>query len=155
MITRISRLFVLALALIAITTFGFSASSNTPAKAQDDMMTYTCDSTLILLLYIAEHDYGFHSMMDVSGFEKGQYAPWFDMMMAEMMEEDDMMTEDDMMAEMTEEAIMDDSMMEDMMMLMPAVIEGEDEACTALRAEIEAYLYATISEEMMMMEGEG
>jgi len=149
MITRISRLFVLALALIAITAFGFSASTNTPAQAQEDMMTHTCDSTLILLLYIAESDYGFHSMMDVSTFEKGQYAPWFDMMMAEMMEEDDMM------AEMTEEAMMDDSMMDDMMMLMPAVIEGEDEACTALRAEIEAYLYTVISEEMMMMEDEG
>lgn len=154
MITRISRLFVLALALIAVTAFGFSASSNAPVQAQEDMMTHTCDSTLILLLYIAESDYGFHSMMDVATFEKGQYAPWFDMMMADMMEED--MTEDDDMAmDMTEEAMMDDTMMEDMMMLMPAMITGEDEACTALRTEIEAYLYTVISEEMMMMEDEG
>jgi hypothetical protein len=32
-----------------------------PATAQDDM-THTCDSTTILLLFLAEHEYG--------------YAPW-------------------------------------------------------------------------------
>jgi hypothetical protein len=147
---RIARFFTLTLAILLATAIGFSASRPAPAEAQEEMMTYTCDSTLILLLYIAESDYGFHSMMDVSGFEKGQYAPWFEAMMAMMDEE--MMEEDDMAMDMTEEAMMDDTMMDDMMMLMPATIEGEDEACTALRAEIEAYLYTTISEEMMMME---
>jgi hypothetical protein len=152
MMTRISRLFALSFVVLFATALGFATTRQAPVQAQDDMMTYTCDSTLILLLYIAEHDYGFTSMMDVSTFEKGQYAPWFEMMMAEMEE----MTEEEMMeAEMTEEAMMDDTMMDDMMVLMPAVIEGEDEACTALRAEIEAYLYKTISEEMMMMEDEG
>jgi hypothetical protein len=150
---RISRLFALTFVVLFATALGFATTRQAPVQAQDDMMTHTCDSTLILLLYIAEYDYGFKSMMDVSTFEKGQYAPLFEMMMAQM--EEEMMTEDDMMAEMTEEAMMDDMMMDDMMMLMPAVIEGEDEACTALRAEIEAYLYKTISEDMMMMEDEG
>lgn len=152
MVNRISRLFALSLVVVFATALGFASTTQAPVQAQEEMMTYTCDSTLILLLYIAEHDYGFHSMMDVASFEKGQYAPWFEMMMAEMEE----MTEEEMMeAEMTEEAMMDDSMMDDMMMLMPAVIEGEDEACTALRAEIETYLYTVISEDMMMMEDEG
>lgn len=118
------------------------------AQAQDEMMTHTCDSTLILLLYIAEHDYGFHSMMDVLTFEKGQYAPLFDAMMAEMEGE---MMEGDMMA--TEEAMMGDEMMEgDMMMLSPGNVEGEDTACTDLRAEIEAFLYKTLLADMMMEE---
>jgi hypothetical protein len=113
------------------------------AQAQDEMMTHTCDSTLILLLYIAEHDYGFHSMMDVLTFEKGQYAPLFDAMMAEMEGE---MMEGDMMA--TEEAMMEG----DMMMLSPGNVEGEDTACTDLRAEIEAFLYKTLLADMMMEE---
>ncbi len=152
--TRITRFFALTFALVLATTLGFSARQ-APVQAQEEMMTHTCDSTLILLLYIAEHDYGFASMMDVSTFEKGQYAPWFEAMMAMMDEE--MMDEDDMAMDMTEEAMMDDTMMDDtmmddMMMLAPAVIADEDEACTALRMEIETYLYETISAEMMMME---
>jgi hypothetical protein len=118
------------------------------ARAQDDMMLHVCDSTLITLLYIAEHDYGFQSMeMDLSTFDKGQYAPLFDAMMA-MMEGEEMATE---------EAMMEDEMMmepmEGMTMLTPGTIEGEDEACTALRAELDAYLYQVLSAEMMEMEG--
>jgi hypothetical protein len=116
------------------------------AQAQDEMMAHTCDSTLILLLYIAEHDYGFHSMMDVSTFEKGQYAPLFEAMMAEM--------EGEMME--SEEAMMEEEMMEgDMMLLSPGNVEGEDTACTDLRAEIEAFLYKTLSADMMMEEPGG
>ncbi|MCU0481757.1 MAG: hypothetical protein MUE54_11185 [Anaerolineae bacterium] len=103
---RISRLFALTFVVLFATALGFATTRQAPVQAQDDMMTHTCDSTLILLLYIAEYDYGFKSMMDVSTFEKGQYAPLFEMMMAQM--EEEMMTEDDMMAEMTEEAMMDD-----------------------------------------------
>jgi hypothetical protein len=120
-------------------------------QAQDDML-HVCDSTLITLLYIAEHDYGFHSMMDTASFDKGQFAPLFDAMMAEMEE-----MEGEMM-EATEEAMMEagDMMMEgDMTMLMPAVIADEDPACTALRAEVEAHLYTKLSESMMMMEAGG
>ena len=51
-----------------------------PASAQDSGMI-VCDSTLITLLFVAEHDFGYEPMMDVSTFEKGQYAPLFDAMM--------------------------------------------------------------------------
>jgi hypothetical protein len=142
-----SRILALttAVALVALVLVG--ATQFRPARAQDEMMLHVCDSTLITLLYIAEHDYGFQSMeMDLSTFDKGQYQPLFDAMMAMMAEEEAMATEEAMMEEMPME------MMEGMTMLTPAVIEGEDEACTALRAELDAFLYQTLTAEMMMME---
>ena len=137
-ITTILLVLVLALGLF---------STALPVGAQDAMMTHVCDSTLIALLYIAEHDYGFNSMFDLSTYEKGQYAPLFDAMMAmmgdEMMEEEAMMTEEAMMEE-------GDDMMENMVMLTPGHIEGEDVACSDLRAELDAFLYKALSAEMMM-----
>jgi hypothetical protein len=143
--TRIlSTLSVFALVIVALA----GAARFNPARAQDTMV-HVCDSTLITLLYIAEHDYGFTSMsMDLSTFDKGQYAPLFDAMMAMMMEEEAMATEE----AMEEEMAMEMEMMEGMTMLTPGNIEGEDEACTALRAEVETFLYNTLSAEMMMME---
>jgi hypothetical protein len=143
--TRIALLVVVLAAVAGLVLIA-------PVTAQDETMTHTCDSTTILLLYLAEHDYGFHSMMDVSTFEKGQYAPLFDAMMA-MMEEEMMATEEAMMEEemATEEAMMEG----EMMMLAPAIIADEDPACTALRAEVEAHLYSTLSADMIMEESGG
>ena len=141
---------VLLIAAFALVLSAFVGFSSRTAQAQDDMMTHTCDSTLIALLYIAEHDYGFHAMsVDVSTFEKGQYAPLFDEMMAMMGEE---AMGDDMMA--TEEAMMgsEDTMMGDMVMLTPGHVADEDPACTALRDELDAFLYAALTEGMMAME---
>lgn len=144
-----TRIALLVLVLTAVAGLVLIA----PVTAQDEAMTHTCDSTTILLLYIAEHDYGFHSMMDVTTFEKGQYAPLFAAMMA-MMEEGEM-AEEEMMA--TEEAMMEEGEMmeDDMMMLAPATIADEDPACTELRAEVEGFLYTTLSAEMMMEESSG
>jgi hypothetical protein len=47
---------------------------------------------------------------------------------------------DDTMA--TEEAMMGDA---SMTMLMPLTVPDEDPECTALRAEVEAYLYTSLS----------
>jgi hypothetical protein len=126
--------------------------------AQDGMIT--CDSTLITLLFIAENDYGFHSMMDVSTIDKGQFAPAFEAMMAmmddEMMDEEmadeEMMDEEMADEEMMDEEMAEEEMMDDMMMLAPGVVAGEAAECTALREEVEAYLYKAISDEMMMMD---
>ncbi len=121
-----------------------------PASAQDSGMI-VCDSTLITLLYIAEHDFGYVPMTDVSTFEKGQYAPLFEAM---MMEEGEM-SEGDMMEEMTPEAMMEEGdmsegeMMDDMMMLPAGMVEGEPAECTALRAELESYFYEHFSMGMM------
>ena len=118
-----------------------------PASAQD-MGMIVCDSTLITMLYVAEHDFGYSPMMDVSTFDKGQYAPLFDAMMME---------EGDMMEEMTPEAMMEegdmaeDEMMGDMTMLAPGNIEGEPAECTELRASLDSFFYDHFS--MMMAEG--
>jgi hypothetical protein len=114
-------------------------------QAQDAMMdTHVCDSTLITLLLLAEGDYGFESMYDLSSYEKGQYAPLFEEMMMAM----DDMGDDTMMddtADMGDDTMMDDTadMGDDTMMVMltPGHIEGEDEACTALRDELDAFFY--------------
>jgi hypothetical protein len=125
-----------------------------PASAQDDMGMIVCDSTLITLLYVAQHDFGYSPMMDVSTFEKGQYAPLFDAMM--MMEEGEM-AEGEMMEEMTPETMMEegemaeDDMMGDMMMLAPGNVEGEPAECTELRASLESFFYDHFS--MMSAEG--
>lgn len=116
-----------------------------PAAAQDGMIV--CDSTLVTLLYIAEHDYGYQPMMDVSVFEKGQFASLFEDMMA-MSEEGEMAEEGEMMeeGEMAEEGeMMDDSMMS----LAPGNIEGEPAECTELRAALDSFFYDQFTMGMM------
>jgi hypothetical protein len=127
----------LVVVLVLSLAFPFASS----AQEQTDGMT-ACDSTLVTLLFIAEHDYGYHAMgVDTSTLEKGAYAPWFEEMMA-MMEEGDM-TEEPMEDEMLEEEEMmeEGEMSENMMTLAPGNVVGENEACTALRAELEAFFY--------------
>ncbi len=125
-------------------------------SAQDDMMI-TCDSTVITLLYIAEHDYGYHPMTDVSNIDKGQFAPLFEamMMMSDEMDEPEMaMTEEPEMA-MTEEPEMEMTEEGGMMMthLEPGVVADENEVCTALRVELEHFLFDQFEHDMMMSEG--
>ena len=140
--------FTLVLAVVGailVMSLGLTAVS-----AQDDSMI-TCDSTVITLLYVAEHDYGYVPMTDVSNIDKGQFAPLFDAMMSmsgemEATEEPEMaMTEEPEMA-MTEEAAM-------MTHLEPGVVAGENEVCTSLRAELEQYLFDSFQHEMKMSEG--
>lgn len=145
------RLLTAAALSLALITAGATTRTS---QAQDNMMTHVCDSTLIALLYIAEHDYGFVPMSaDLSTFEKGQYAPLFEAMMS-MMGEEAMMEGDDMMA--TEEAMMEseamaDSSMMEMVALTPGHVTDEDPACTELRTELDAFLFAALTESMMMM----
>jgi hypothetical protein len=142
------RITLVAFVFVAILGLGFALTAQQTA-AQDEMMTHICDSTLITLLYIAEYDYGFESMMDLSTFDKGQYTPLFDAMMME---------DEDGMMEMTEEPMMEEEMMteepmieEGMTMLMVGNIEGEDPACAELRAELNTFFYDTLT----MMEDDG
>jgi hypothetical protein len=130
-----------------------------PAVSAQDNSMVTCDSTVITLLYIAEHDYGYVPMTDVSNIDKGQFAPLFDAMMSmsgemQATEEPEMaQTEEPEMAQteepemaQTEEAAM-------MTTLEPGVVAGENEVCTSLRAELEQYLFDQFQHEMMMSEG--
>ncbi len=135
----LSRMSVLCTVLL----FAFAPAFTHATNAQDSM-THTCDSTLITLLFIAENDFGYHSMtMDTSTFEKGEYAPLFEAMMANMdssMGDTTMAPTEEMMgSDMTTE---DSSMMGgDMMTLQPGVVADEDPACTALRADLETFFY--------------
>jgi hypothetical protein len=52
--------------------------------------------------------------------------------------------------EMMEEEMEEGEMMEDMMMLVPGNVADEPTECADLRAEVEAYLYDTLSAELMM-----
>lgn len=158
------RLSLIALVLIAFvigSVAGIVTTRNTPAaQAQDggEMMTHVCDSSTILLLYIAEYEYGYHNdEMDLASFEKGQFAPLFDMMMMDMedMGDEEMMDMEEAMGE-AEAAIME--MMGEMDgMTMLGGVEGEDEACTALRDDVQlylvSYLYAYMMMDMEDMEG--
>jgi hypothetical protein len=154
------------LSLVVMVALGgglFTAAAH-PTFAQDNsgdnMGMITCDSTLVTLLFIAENDYGFHSMMDVSTLEKGEYAPLFEEMMAQMDQGDmggDNMGEGDMSGDNMGEGDMSggdesmggDNMNGDMMMLSPGVVPGEDQFCTDLRAELEAFFYDYFTNSMM------
>ena len=128
-----------ALATIAIPTA-------TPVQAQGDA-PIVCDSTLATLVYVAVHDYGFQSMMDVTKFEQGQFAPLYAAMMQNMMSstpETMMESTPEMMMEATPEMMMGGTV------LTAGVVTGEPEACTQLRAEVEGYLFAKFSAGMMM-----
>ena len=150
---RLTSLFVLAVLVLSFAI---------PAFAQDDDMmdAHVCDSTTILLLYIAEHDYGYVPMMDASTFEKGQFAPLFEEMMAMMDDEmmDEEMDDDEMMdEEMDDEEMMDEEMDDMMVTLELPVIADEDPACTELRASLDSFFYDYFTGMMMMddMESDG
>jgi|GEM_PF-1661301 thiol-disulfide isomerase/thioredoxin len=123
------RKLVLGLTVVAV-----SLGIWVTIRAQNMGGMITCDATTILLLYIAEHDYGFASAdLDVSTFEKGQYAPLFDAMMA--MGDD--MTAPDAAPEMgMAEAMPEGGAVNT---LATAAIPGEPAECAALRAELEAF----------------
>ncbi len=146
---RNARILVLALVALLLVV-----SLAVPTTAQDDM-THTCDSTTILLLFLAEHDFGYAPMMDLSTFDFGQYGPLFDMQMA-MVEsgEAEMMSEEDSTMMMEEMATMMESMepMEGVTTLAPATIADEDPACTELRSSVENFIYGHFAMEMMAME---
>ncbi|MCC6613371.1 MAG: hypothetical protein IT320_07815 [Anaerolineae bacterium] len=72
-------------ALILIAAFAclipFAFAPATSAQVVEAGAATTCDSTLILLVLLAERDYGYQSSLDVATFEKGQYSPYYDAMM--------------------------------------------------------------------------
>lgn len=131
-----------------VAVFGFGIQQTQIASAQDEMIT--CDLTLITLLYISEHAYGHFPMTDVSNIDKGQYAPLFEAMMAEMAE---MEPTEEAMMEPTEEAMMEateEGMMDDMAMLAHGDLPGEPQVCTDLRHELDAWFLEHFKHEMEM-----
>jgi hypothetical protein len=141
------------LVVVLFASFGFGAQRNI-VEAQDDQIV--CDWTLITLLYISEHEYGHFPMTDVSNFDFGQYTPLFEAMMAEMemtaTEEPEMSeTEEPEMSE-TEEPEMSETEEPPFTFLEHGDIEGEPQACTDLRHELDAWFLGHFMHEMEMDE---
>lgn len=156
--------FVLAALVLALGVFAFPSVRS--VNAQEGTPSTVCDSTVMLLLYIAQHDYGFQSTtMDVNMFDRGQFGPWFDSMM---------MMEGDMSGDMAATAEAGDTGSTDagtgvataeagdtgstdattpMTTLIPGVVAGEAVECTALRAELENFFYNEINNMMGTAEG--
>lgn len=174
MINRIKTNHIKTIALVAIlvAAVAFGGPTNRISRAQDAMIV--CDSDLILNLFIAEYYFGYGAMtmemmegddmmemVDVSLLDKGQFAPAFDMMMGMM--DENMMMENMMMDEATMESVMSMMAMSDeelmaamgemgeMTMLAPVVVDGEPEACTALRAQLNRFFTILVYNNMMMM----
>ncbi|MBC8172111.1 MAG: hypothetical protein H7X77_10580 [Anaerolineae bacterium] len=175
LIQRSSLVLVLT-ATLALGVFALLPHS-APTAAQDDAPV-VCDSTLVTLLLVAEYNYGYvSSMMSdeaamamMPQIELGQFSPFVTgMMMMEdaAMSEDDMMmmdamnTEVDKLMAMDSAGIManyammmgmeDETMMESMVTLEPGNVAGENEACTALRADVEKFILAHVVAEANMM----
>lgn len=114
-----------------------------PAHAQEGTPATVCDSTLMLLLFIAQHDYGFQSAVDVNSFDRGQFTPWFDAQ-GETATSDMVAT-----AEAEEASTGTDATAEadapPLTVLVPGVVVGEAVECTALRAELENFFVSEIN----------
>ncbi len=149
-------------------------------QAQDEMMTHVCDSTLVTLLLVAEHDYGYLSSrmgteMEVPAIELGEYKPLIDSISAMMqtmegddamgsMSEDEMKAHDAMLAEMMSMDAMSAiaAYMQSMNMAMddmaeplkPGHLPDEDPVCAQVRADVQQFILAHILTDMQMM-GEG
>lgn len=155
------RFSALALIVVFVVStfvgFGFNAA---PALAQDqdEEGPIVCDWTLITLLYIAEHEYGYFPMTDVSNFDFGQYTPLFDAMMAEMeMEataEPEMEATEEAEMEATEEPEMEATEEPPYTFLPHGDIEGEPQPCEDLRHELDAYFLDHFMHEMEMGMGD-
>lgn len=153
-----------ALLLVTVLAFGLLPV----ASAQDDM-SVVCDSTLVTLLLIAEHDYGYLSHMlgdemAAPNIDYGQFSHLINDIVSQMqtmgMSEEAMataesmqMTLDTMLGMSTNEilhsydmAMMSDGMGEETMMtvLTPGKVAGENELCTSLRADVEKFIVAHI-----------
>jgi hypothetical protein len=162
----LKRAAFLSLAVVIALGGGLFTSAAHPTQAQDNsgdnMGMISCDSTLVTLLFIAENDYGFHSMYDVSTLDKGEYQPLFDAMMAQMdqgnmgsgdnMGQGDTSSGDNMSSgdqSMGGSDMSGSDMSGNTMMLSPGVVSGENQFCTDLRAELESFFYDHFTNAMM------
>jgi hypothetical protein len=166
------------------THFGYSPRTSlgwwlitVPLSAQDEMK-HVCDSTLVTLLLVAEHDYDYLSAKmdmgeEVPAIEYGQYGPVIDSIVAMMLTQaessEPTMTEEEMAAHdqmLTDMMVMDTAgmvasymtgmnmtMEESMTTLTSGSVADEDPVCAEVRADVEKFILAHILTEMSMMEG--
>lgn len=137
------------LATVAILLGGFAfAAAPAHVAAQNTSgsgTAVTCDSTLVLLLMVAEKNYGYtpSAGIDISGLDYGQYGTLHSSMMGGAMatpEAGAMATQEAGMAGSTS-AMMTPEVGASGTMLQPGNVAGENATCTALRADLEAFLF--------------
>jgi len=166
-----------AIGLVTAASVTFAPVHALVANAQDSMAV-ACDSTLVTLLIVAEHDYSYltnmkamseGSDMMMTEIDYGQYTPLVDEILTRMaaMEGDMMEGEsmgDDMMGMMSAQdtisAFLTDMGMDApdfaMYTALPAGdVAGEDAACTALRADVQQFLLEHVIADMQMGSMEG
>jgi hypothetical protein len=161
------RSFLTVLVLFAMIA-GFA-----PLAGAQEEMGVACDSTLVTLLLVAEHDYDYISGMmgtdmEMPALDLGQYGPVIDSIVAMMMEMQgeatgepmDMTAHDAMLADMMAmdtagmvAAYMSGMNMEmgEMTTLAPGNVADEDPICATVRADVEKFILAHILTEMAMM----
>ena len=159
----------LPLLMIVLVTHGY-ASRPVSVHAQDsgmmDRQAIACDSTLVLLLLVAEHDYGYLSeMQTLPNVDLGQYAPLIQQVIAMKQTTETSAEEmaamqgrqrliDSMMSMSTNDLLAQDrSMGIDAtggtgIILAEGAILGENEVCTSVRADVEKFLTAHILVDM-------
>lgn len=145
-------------------------SMDSTQMPMDHSMGVTCDSDLILNLYVAERFFGFggvssmmtgDSMLDLTTFDKGQYAPLFaasmsmipdTMMTPEQMQTTvDMMTMDDAaLMEQMSSMVPEGTDMSSMTTLSAAAVAGEDPSCTTLRSQLNRFYSILAFQDMQM-----
>jgi len=145
----------------------------TMEATQDASMTgsqpgmVTCSSDVIVQLYIAERYFGFGplndqwmqsgaSTLDLTQFDKGQFAPWFD----SMMDMPSNMTSDQNDS-ITDMMLMDESSIQQNMMsnspsatmLAPTMVTDESTECAMLRTTLNRFFVAVASADATAMTG--
>lgn len=175
--TRLALLTVIVVATFAAAFTLNRDAAPRPAQAQDDGGAVVCDSTLALLVLLAEVNYGFLSRMDESmmtempNFELGQYTYIFQDALAMMMAMGEAeMSEEEMAATAEMGTILEGLMtmdaagilagydtamgheaMEGATVLAPGNVADEPAECTALRAGVEQFIVAHLVAEAQMM----
>jgi hypothetical protein len=136
-----TRQYLLAAILVAVLLVG---SFVVVVQGQDTGVSsqgIVCDSTLLLLLYLAERDYGFTPASDLTTFELGQFRSRFDELSTASEEstagDEEAGTEGEGTAAEGEGG---DSSGTTTFQLLPGDVSGEDAACTQLRSEVYEYL---------------
>jgi hypothetical protein len=180
----VSRWFAVIgiLSLILSIAFVQAQDEATPEATAEEGTTssgmVTCDSDLILLLYVAERYFGFSAlrnqmmssggdtsnMVDLATLDRGQFTPLFgsmnSMMDENMMMPGQTMTEEDMSGRST--MMMDDAaMMEQMRGMVPegtdpstmttlgsGTMADEATECSSLRSELRRFYTALVAQDM-------
>lgn len=144
---------VLATMAILLGGFAFAAAPARVAAQTGSGTAVTCDSTLVLLLMVAERNYGYtpSAGIDISGLDYGQYGTLNSNMMSGAMatEEAGAMATADASGSTTGStsgsdtsgAMMTPEAGASGTMLQPGNVAGENATCTSLRADLEAFLF--------------